>query len=89
MTFIISEDTLKVKLYTGSSELNWDEVIKVVPLKDVVLVYIQDAHALIIPKRHIKSAEDSDRILKLIVDKNLRLTREKRIGIESDVESDL
>jgi hypothetical protein len=89
MTFIFEEDLLRVKLYTGASEIAWQDVIKVAMLKEIIFVYIQDNHALIIPKRNFLKKEDYDVVKRLIEEKKLSLHKDKRMEVKLNDQENL
>ncbi|PKM57427.1 MAG: hypothetical protein CVU98_06140 [Firmicutes bacterium HGW-Firmicutes-3] len=79
MTFIFEDDLLRVKLYTGASQVAWQEVTKVVMLKEIIFVYLQDNHALIIPKRNFLKKDDYEVVGRLIEEKKLSIHKDKRM----------
>lgn len=89
MTFIFEEDLLRVKLYTGTSQIAWQEVIKVVMLKEIIFVYLQDNHALIVPKRNFLKKEDYETVRKLIEGKDLSIHRDKRMEVKLNDQENL
>ncbi len=79
MTFIFEDNLLRVKLYTGASQIAWQDVIKVVILKEIIFIYLQENHALIVPKRNFLKKEDYDTVRRLIEDKKLSIHKDKRM----------
>lgn len=82
MTFKFTSDMLKVQLYTGASEILWQDVYVIKSLRDQMLIYIEETHALILPLRYF-ACEDDVALVKDFVQRNqLDLAKNRRLEVE-------
>lgn len=66
LCYTFSEDGIEVRQGEQSLNINWDDVIKVISSKNLVVIYISAINAFIFPKEQIK--ENFEEFKKLITD---------------------
>ncbi len=82
MTFKFTSDMLKVQLYTGASEILWQDVYKIKSLKDQMLIYIEETHALIVPFRFFACEDDVALVEDFVQRNRLGITKNRRLEVE-------
>ena len=70
LEYIFDESSITIKKENESSSLKWNEVMKVVNTKNLIVVYFTPIRAFIIPKKSIGEKFDD---LKEIMEKNIML----------------
>lgn len=80
MTFRFTEDTLKVQLYTGASEIPWPDVFRIKFLKAQVLVYLKENHALILPIANFACDDDLALVRDFVERNQLGIPKPRRVA---------
>lgn len=78
MTFRFTEDTLKVQLYTGTSEIPWPDIFRIKFLKAQVLVYLKESHALILPVANFACDDDLALVRDFVAQNQLGVPKPRR-----------
>lgn len=82
MTFRFGEEKMKIQLYSGSSEVLWEDVYQIRFFRDWVFIYLEPNQALILPGRFFV-CEDDLLILKEFVNaEGLGIAKLKRMELE-------
>lgn len=89
MTFVLTDTVLRTTMYTGASELEWDDIIKIIVRKDYYYIYIKEDHALVVPKRNFACVDDIQIFEEFIDDKGLDIHVKKRLEVVEDVRDDI
>lgn len=89
MTFTFRDEGLRAIMYTGLTELEWDDVIRVVVRNAYFYVYLKETHALIVPKENFACIDDVELLEDFIEDNELGLHINKRMKEEEHVSEDL
>lgn len=82
MSFRFTSDELKVRLYTGASEILWQDVYRIQVLKEQVLVYLKESHALIIPVRNFENEGDLQLVKDFVERNKLAVPKTRRLEVE-------
>lgn len=82
MTFSFGSDELKVELYTGITEILWQDVERIKVLKNQILVYLEASQALIIPVGNFENIEDVQLVKDFVQRNHLNLPHSRRLEVK-------
>ncbi len=82
MTFVFTSDDLKIDLYTGISEIPWQELYQVKVLKKHMLVYVEKNNAFVLPVANFSDEEDVVLVKDFIKRNKLEIPKMHRLEVE-------
>lgn len=82
MNFRFTSDFLKVQLYTGASEVVWQDVYRIKSLKSHFLIYLKENNALIVPFRYFPCEDDVELVKDFAHRNELDIPKNRRLEVE-------
>ena len=82
MTYRFTSDMLRVQLYTGDTDILWQDIHCFRFTRNLVLVYLKGNNALIIPVRHFACDDDLVLVKEFVERNHLAIPKHRRLEVE-------